>query len=86
MSVGAVMRDVPAFRFGMTGAGRTTVFQLAVALAIALAVAVVGRADSTVEWLGAAQSGWWPCLGAFAVQALVFGLFFPRGNPERQAT
>lgn len=85
MSVGAVMRDVPAFRFGMAGAGRTTVFQLAVAVAIALAVAVVGRAETIPERLDAARSGWWLCLGFFAIQALVFGLFFPRGNPKRQA-
>ncbi len=85
MSVGAVMRDVPAFRFGMAGAGRTTVFQLGVALAIALAVAVVGRADTTAERLSAAQNGWWLCMAAFGLQAVVFGLFFPRGNPDRQA-
>lgn len=85
MSVGAVMRDVPAFRFGMAGAGRTTVFQLAVALAIALAVAVVGRADTVSERVDAAQAGWWLCLAFFAVQAVIFGLFFPRGNPSRQA-
>jgi EmrB/QacA subfamily drug resistance transporter len=85
MSVGAVMRDVPAFRFGMAGAGRTTVFQLSVAVAIALAVAVVGRADTVVERVDAARNGWWLCLGFFAAQAVIFGLFFPRGNPKRQA-
>lgn len=85
MSVGAVMRDVPAFRFGMAGAGRTTVFQLSVAVAIGLAVAVVGRAETVSERLDAARNGWWLCLGFFAMQAVIFGLFFPRGNPKRQA-
>ncbi len=85
MSVGAAMRDIPFNRFGMAGAGRTTVFQLSIALAIALAVAVVGRPDGVTARVSAIQKDFWLCLGFFAVQALIFGLFFPRGNPKHQA-
>ncbi len=85
MSVGAVMRDVPARRFGMGGAGRTTLFQLGVALAIALAVALVGDPVDDAARLSGLRGTWMLCLGAFAVQAVVFGLLFPRGNPAAQA-
>ncbi|MEM7274012.1 MAG: MFS transporter, partial [Actinomycetota bacterium] len=83
MSVGATMRDVPPQRFGMAGAGRTTVFQLAVAVAIALAVAIVGDPATDAETLSASRNLWALCLVAFAIQAAVFGLAFPRGNPEQ---
>ncbi|MGF1595640.1 MAG: MFS transporter [Acidimicrobiales bacterium] len=81
MSVGATMRDVPPHRFGMAGAGRTTVFQLSVAVAIALAVAVIGDPATGEARLSAMRLSWGLCLAAFAVQAIVFGVFFPRGNP-----
>ncbi len=85
MSVGAVMRDVPVRRFGMGGAGRTTVFQLAVALGIALAVAIVGDPADDATRLSAMRSSWVVCMGAFALQAVVFGFLFPKGNPAAQA-
>ncbi|MEM7342302.1 MAG: DHA2 family efflux MFS transporter permease subunit [Actinomycetota bacterium] len=81
MSVGATMRDVPPQRFGMGGAGRTTVFQLGVALAIAIAVAVIGEPASDAARLSASRLNWTVCLVAFAAQAAIFGLFFPRGIP-----
>ncbi len=83
MSVSAVMRDVGPTRFGMAGAARTTIFQLGVALAIALAVAIVGRPEAGRVALEASRRGWWLALGCFAAQALIFGVFFPRGNAER---
>lgn len=83
MSVGATMRDVPPNRFGMAGAGRTTVFQLGVALAIALAVAIVGDPATDEARLSALRISWGVCLAAFAAQAAIFGLAFPRGNPSR---
>ncbi len=86
MSVGATMRDVPPQRFGMAGAGRTTVFQLSVALAIALAVAVIGDPVSDEARLSALRVSWGLCLAAFAAQALVFGLLFPRGNPAQPSS
>ncbi|MDH3295185.1 MAG: MFS transporter, partial [Acidimicrobiia bacterium] len=85
MSVGAAMRDIPARQFGMAGAGRTTVFQLSIALAIALAVAIIGDPGSPAEHLSSMRIDWTLCLIAFALQALIFGLFFPRGNPAAQA-
>ena len=85
MSVGAVMRDVPARQFGMGGAGRTTVFQLSIAVAIALAVAVIGDPPTVQDRLDASRQGWILCLVAFALQAVLFGLLFPRGNPSEQA-
>ncbi len=85
MSVGAAMRDVPPQRFGMAGAGRTTVFQLAIAVAIALSVAVVGRTATGGASLGGMQRGWTASLILFALQAIVFGVFFPRGNRATEA-
>jgi hypothetical protein len=82
MSVGATMRDVPPDRFGMGGAGRTTVFQLGVALAIALSVAIIGDPATDEARLSALRINWAVCLGAFAVQAAIFGLLFPRGKPS----
>ncbi|MEL6981555.1 MAG: MFS transporter, partial [Actinomycetota bacterium] len=81
MSVGATMRDVPPDRFGMGGAGRTTVFQLGVAMAIALSVAIIGDPVDDAARLSALRLSWVVCLGAFAVQAAIFGLLFPRGKP-----
>ncbi len=81
MSVGAVMRDVPPRQFGMAGAGRTTVFQLSVAVAIAIAVAVQGNPTTDADRLSGLQSLWGVCLVAFACQAVIFGIFFPWGQP-----
>ena len=86
MSVGATMRDVPPPRFGMAGAGRTTVFQLSVALAIAVAVAIVGDPPNDAARLSGLRVTWVVCLAAFATQAAAFGLAFPRGNPRQPAT
>ena len=44
--IGAAMRDVPRDQFGMAGAGRTTIFQLALALGVALAFTIIGRPAS----------------------------------------
>lgn len=85
MSVGAAMRDVPARRFGMAGAGRTTVFQLSVALAIALAVAIVGDPADDASRLAALRNSWMLCMAAFATQVAVFGFLFPKGNPASEA-
>jgi EmrB/QacA subfamily drug resistance transporter len=82
MSVGATMRDVRPQRFGMAGAGRTTVFQLSVALAIAIAVAIIGDPITPADHLSGVRIAWAVCLAAFALQAVIFGLLFPRGNPD----
>lgn len=84
MSVSAAMRDVPPHRFGMAGAGRTTVFQFSVALAIALSVAVIGRIEDEAATLAGMRNGWLLALLLFAAQTALFGLFYPRGNARRQ--
>jgi EmrB/QacA subfamily drug resistance transporter len=78
MLVGATMRDVPPRQFGMGGAGRTTIFQLSVALGIAVAVAIVGRPAGPAEALRNIQASWRLALACFLVQAAVFAFAFPR--------
>ena len=76
--VGATMRDVGPNRYGMAGAGRTTVFQLATAMAIALGFVLVGEPSGPDDALDAYQRV--AMLGAisYGVQALLFGLAYPR--------
>ncbi len=77
MTVAAIMRDVSPAQFGMAGAGRTTVFQLAVAMAIAVAVAIIGRPENAADHLSAIRVVWIVALVMFAGQATIFGLLFP---------
>ena len=58
MLVSASMRDVPPHRYGMAGAGRTTTFQLAMALGIAVGVAVVGQPLTAGEALSSYRVAW----------------------------
>jgi EmrB/QacA subfamily drug resistance transporter len=78
MLVGATMRDVQPRQFGMAGAGRTTIFQLSVALGIAVAVAIVGRPTGPQDALRALQASWRLALVCFLAQAVVFAFAFPR--------
>lgn len=75
--VGAAMRDVPAHQYAMAGAGRTTVFQMAIALGIAVAVAVIGRPAGPVEALAAYDDSWLISAAAFALVAVITGLLYP---------
>ena len=77
MLVGAAMRDVAPARFGMAGAGRTTIFQLAVALGIAVAVAVVGRPNSAAAAVSAFRHSWIVCGVLFAAQAVILAVAYP---------
>ncbi len=86
MLVGATMRDVAPARFGMAGAGRTTVFQLSLAMAIALAVAVVGRPDSPTDHLSVMRVLWLLALLSFVGQTVTFGAVFPKLAPRPAAT
>ena len=52
------MRDVPRDKFGMAGAGRTTIFQLALALGVALAFTIIGRPDNPQAALDGLQATW----------------------------
>lgn len=85
MLIGAIMRDISPARFGMAGAGRTTVFQLGIALAIAIAVAIVGRPENAAEHLSLVRTLWVAALAMFAGQALLFGFLFPRYAPADAA-
>ncbi len=81
MLVGATMQDIPPARFGMAGAGRTTVFQLGLAVSIAVAVAIVGRPESSSDHLSVMRVLWAVSLACFLAQAVVFGLLFPKREP-----
>ncbi|MDG2113533.1 MAG: MFS transporter [Actinomycetota bacterium] len=83
MLVGASMRDVQPMQFGMGGAGRTTIFQLSIALGVALAITVIGRPGSPAEFLDGIQNVWVLSLVMFALQAITFGVLFPRGRPPQ---
>ena len=67
MLVGASMRDVPPQRYGMAGAGRTTVFQLALALGVAVGVAIIGSPDTADEALAVHRAAWLASAGALAL-------------------
>ncbi|MEM9464422.1 MAG: MFS transporter [Actinomycetota bacterium] len=75
--VGAAMRDVPPHQYAMGGAGRTTVFQMAIALGIAVAVAVIGRPEGPLAALAAYDDSWLIGAGAFGLVAVTAGLFYP---------
>lgn len=85
MLVGGALRDVPPNRFGMAGAGRTTVFQLSIALGIAIAVSIVGRPTGPEAALDAMQRSWTFALVCFAVQAVVFAVAYPTSGYGRPA-
>ena len=75
--VGAAMRDVPPHQYAMGGAGRTTVFQMAIALGIAVAVAVIGRPNGPTEALAAYDDSWLIGAAAFGMVAVISGLLYP---------
>ncbi|MFV2039350.1 MAG: DHA2 family efflux MFS transporter permease subunit [Acidimicrobiales bacterium] len=70
--VGDTMRDVPPRQYAMAGAGRTTVFQLAVALAIAGAFAIIGRPSDPTAALASFRAVWWVAAGCFAAVAVIY--------------
>ncbi len=78
--VAATMRDVPPQRFGMGGAGRTTVFQLAIALGIAVGAAVIGDPGNIGEALAAYRINWAIALVFFIGQALLFAFAYPKAE------
>ncbi|MEM8705756.1 MAG: MFS transporter [Actinomycetota bacterium] len=75
--VGAAMRDVPSHQYAMGGAGRTTVFQMAIALGIAVAVAVIGRPAGPSEALAAYDDSWLVGVAAYATMAVIVAAFYP---------
>ena len=85
MLVGASMREVPPRQFGMGGAGRTTIFQLSVAVGVALAIAAIGRPTSPESFLDGVQNVWRLSLACWLLQAIVFGFVFPKPKPPSVA-
>lgn len=85
MLVAATMRDVSPQRFGMAGAGRTTVFQLAIALGIAVAAAIIGDPTDAEAALSVYRVNWIVALVFFAGQAVIFGLAYPPAAPREAA-
>jgi EmrB/QacA subfamily drug resistance transporter len=73
--IGVTMRDVHPDQFGMGGAGRTTIFQLSLALGVALAFTIVGRPSTSGEVLDGLQVVWLMGIGCYLVQVVIFGLF-----------
>ena len=69
------MRDVQPDQFGMGGAGRTTIFQLSLALGVALAFTIVGRPSTSGEVLDGLRVVWLMGIGCYLVQVIIFGLF-----------
>ncbi|MFT5530719.1 MAG: EmrB/QacA subfamily drug resistance transporter [Candidatus Poriferisodalaceae bacterium] len=82
MLVGATMRDVQPRQFGMAGAGRTTIFQLAIAIAVAIAISFIGRPASSAEFLAGIQKVWILSLVLWTGQALVFAFIFPKRTAD----
>ena len=76
--VGAALRDIPAERYAMAAAGRTTFFQLSVALAIAVAFAMIGTPTSTAAELSAFRAVWALCAVGFLCNLALFALVYPR--------
>jgi len=76
--VGAALVDVPAERYAMATAGRTTFFQLSVALAIALAFTLIGRPAGPDAELDAYKIVWILCGAAYACNLVLFGIVYPR--------
>ena len=83
--VGAALRDIPPERYAMAAAGRTTFFQLSVALAIAVAFAMIGRSDSSAAQLAAYRTVWMVCAGGFLCNLILFSLIYPRRAREAEA-
>jgi len=78
--IGAAMRDVPRDKFGMAGAGRTTIFQLALALGVALAFTIIGRPDNPQAALDGLQATWILGVACYIFQIFLFAFF---GGPAK---
>lgn len=76
--VGAALLDVPAERYAMAAAGRTTFFQLSVAFAIAVAFAMIGDPSSAAGELRAYKQVWLLCAAGYACNLALFTFIYPR--------
>ncbi len=75
---GGAMRDVPPERYAMGGAGRTTIFQLSVAMGIAIGIAAVGRRADVDAILDAYDNAWVIGAVCYALMAGSVALLYPR--------
>ncbi|MCH2627254.1 MAG: DHA2 family efflux MFS transporter permease subunit [Acidimicrobiales bacterium] len=85
MLVGASMSEIPSQRFGMAGAGRTTVFQLSIAIGAGLAITLVGDPDGGSTALEAMRRVWMVGVLCFFVQAMLFCFVYPRDSKRTAA-
>ena len=76
MLIGAAMSEIPPARFGMGGAGRTTVFQLSTALGVGLAITIVGDNQSVDTLLYSMQRVWIISAVLFCAQSVLFVVFY----------
>lgn len=76
--VGAALRDIPNQRFAMATAGRTTFFQLSVALAIAVGFTLIGDPATAAAELDAFRKVWLVCAVAYFCNLVLFSLVYPR--------
>ncbi len=81
--VGAAMQTVPADRYAMAAAGRTTFFQLSVAFAIAVAFTLIGEPIGSDATLSAYRSTWLLSSIAFACNFVLFALIYPHRTALR---
>ena len=74
--IGTTMKDVPRDQFAMGGAGRTTIFQLSLALGVALAFTIIGNPNRpSNEVLDGLQITWIMGICCYLVQTVLFASF-----------
>jgi len=79
------MSEIPPSRFGMAGAGRTTVFQLSIAIGAGSAITLVGAPDTANAAVEAMRRVWVVGIFCCLAQAVLFWFVFPRDS-ERVVT
>ena len=83
MLVGASMSEIAPARFGMAGAGRTTVFQLSIAIGAGLAITLVGDPQDSSSALDAMRRVWLVGVFCFVVQSVLFSFVFPKDSERK---
>ena len=83
MLVGASMSEIAPARFGMAGAGRTTVFQLSIAVGAGLAITLVGDPADSSAALDAMRRVWLVGIFCFLVQGFLFSFVFPKDSERK---
>ena len=86
MLVGASMSEIAPARFGMAGAGRTTVFQLSIAIGAGLAITLVGDPQDSSSALDAMRRVWLVGVFCFVVQSVLFSFVFPKDSERKVRT